>query len=167
MRVLRLSLLTVASIAMLANCGCGGSSKSNAGKVAEQKHEHAHPENGPHGGQLIELGNEEFHAELTHDEATDEITVYLLDAEAKQSVPVAETELVLNLYAAGKPQQFKLLAQPQAIDAPGQSSRFSATDEALHEAMEAEGSKGQLNVTIGGKAYSGEIARHEHDGHKL
>ena len=27
---------------------------------------HAHPSHGPHGGDLIELGNEEFHAELVH-----------------------------------------------------------------------------------------------------
>ena len=27
---------------------------------------HAHPSEGPHGGDLIELGNEEFHAELVH-----------------------------------------------------------------------------------------------------
>ena len=27
---------------------------------------HAHPSHGPHGGDLIELGNEEYHAELVH-----------------------------------------------------------------------------------------------------
>ena len=30
------------------------------------EHAHAHPSEGPHGGDLIELGNEEYHAELVH-----------------------------------------------------------------------------------------------------
>ena len=29
---------------------------------------HAHPSEGPHHGDLIELGNEEYHAEILHDE---------------------------------------------------------------------------------------------------
>ena len=32
---------------------------------------HAHPSEGPHGGELIELGNEEYHAELLHPEGHD------------------------------------------------------------------------------------------------
>lgn len=34
--------------------------------------EHAHPSEGPHGGDLIELGNEEYHAELIHPEDHDD-----------------------------------------------------------------------------------------------
>ncbi|MDA1165948.1 MAG: hypothetical protein O3B13_22860 [Planctomycetota bacterium] len=33
---------------------------------------HAHPSEGPHGGDLIELGNEEYHAELVHPEGHDD-----------------------------------------------------------------------------------------------
>lgn len=33
---------------------------------------HAHPTEGPHGGDLIELGNEEYHAELVHPEDHDD-----------------------------------------------------------------------------------------------
>lgn len=35
---------------------------------------HAHPTHGPHGGDLIELGNEEFHAELLHPHGHDHAT---------------------------------------------------------------------------------------------
>lgn len=33
---------------------------------------HAHPSHGPHGGDLIELGNEEYHAELVHPHGHDD-----------------------------------------------------------------------------------------------
>ena len=33
---------------------------------------HAHPTHGPHGGDLIELGNEEYHAELVHPHGHDD-----------------------------------------------------------------------------------------------
>jgi hypothetical protein len=33
---------------------------------------HAHPSEGPHGGDLIELGNEDYHAELVHPEGHDD-----------------------------------------------------------------------------------------------
>ena len=34
---------------------------------------HAHPTEGPHGGDLIELGNEEYHAELIHPHDHDDV----------------------------------------------------------------------------------------------
>ena len=41
---------------------------------------HAHPTHGPHQGDLIELGNEEYHAELLHEE--DSVTIYILNGAA-------------------------------------------------------------------------------------
>jgi hypothetical protein len=137
-----------------------------AGHSDADGHNHGHPEEGPHKGHLIELGKEEYHAELTHDEATGEVTIYVLDGVAKEAVPVAETELAVNLVSNGKPMQFVLPASPQASDPQGQSSKFSVTDKSLLEALEAEGAKGQLNITINGKPYSGTIEHHEHEEEK-
>jgi hypothetical protein len=125
---------------------------------------HAHPDEGPHHGQLIELGNEEYHAEMIHDDATHKITFYLLDGSAKKSVAVEEKELLLNVVADGKPQQFKLPSVPQADDAAGKSSRFEITNETLCEALDDSKTTGRLNVTIAGKPFAGEISHggHEH-----
>lgn len=125
-----------------------------------------HAEVGPHHGHLIELGQEEYHAELTHDEATKTVAVYLLDASAKKAVPIAEPEITVNLMVDGAPLQAKLSAAPQDGDPPGQASRFSATDEKLLESLESPKTTGRLNVTIAGKSYAGEIAHHEHQEHK-
>ena len=48
-----------------------------------------HPTEGPHHGDLIELGDEAFHAELVHDES-DTVTIYILDSSAQDEVSIAE-----------------------------------------------------------------------------
>ena len=132
-------------------------------------HDHstgAHPETGPHQGQLVELGNEEYHAEVVHNEATHTVSIYLLDKSAKTSVSIADAELTINLIADGKPAQFKLPAARLAEDPDGKSSCFVLVDERLCEAMDAPDSKPRLNVTIEGKPYSGTLDHHEHGEHE-
>lgn len=132
----------------------------------EKGHAHNHPAEGPHHGHLIELGQEEYHAELTHDDATKTVTVYLLDHEAKGPVAIADAQIVLNLIVDGKPLQAQLAASPQEGDPAGQSSRFSVTDENVLAALEVPQTKGRLNVTIAGKAYTGTVEHQEHGEHK-
>jgi len=156
-------------IAILGFAGCSGSAPEGpaANSAAENKDgghsDEAHPEEGPHQGHLIELGQEEFHAELTHDDPSSTVTVYLLDKLAKSSVYSTDTEVVLNLVVEGKPLQAKLAAVPQEGDPAGQSSRFLIADETVLEALEAPTTTGRLNVTIEGKTYIGTVEHHEHE----
>lgn len=147
---------------------------------------HAHPSEGPHGGDLIELGNDDYHAELVHPgghddaegghnddgdaghEANDEhvgIAVYILDSMAKNAVPIDAAEIALNLTHDGKPLQFKLAAMPEDNDPAGQSSRFASADKGLlehfHENHHVEGT---LVLKINGKSFRGKLA-HGHDDH--
>jgi len=124
---------------------------------------HAHPTEGPHLGALIELGKEDYHAELVHDEKTDTITVYILDATARKPVPITAKELMLNLKAGNKPYQFPLKACPQAGEPAGVASAFGATDKNLCKALDSHGVSGRLNVEIGGKVYVGKVAGHTHN----
>lgn len=143
-------------------CGVVACGVLTSAMAAEDEHDH--PTEGPHHGTLIELGKEDFHAELVHDDATDTITIYILDAAAKKAVPIVAKKLTLNMVAAGKPQQFHLAAKPQEGDPEGLSSAFSATDKALCQVLDAEGTKGRMNVEIGGKVYVGEVGGHDdHD----
>jgi len=61
--------------------------------------EHAHPGEGPHHGDLVELGNEEYHAEVVHGEGGS-VSVYILDSAAKSAVPIDATELTINITKA-------------------------------------------------------------------
>ncbi|MBN8624735.1 MAG: hypothetical protein J0M17_04515 [Planctomycetes bacterium] len=164
--------MTIGSVMLT---GCGREADKHATKDGEHRpgdgHAageagHEHPSEGPHKGHLIELGKEEYHAELLHDDSAHRITVYLLDGAGKKAVAIPEKELTVNAIAEGKPAQFKLLATPQKDDPSGSASKFELVDHALCEALDDPNSKGRLTVTIAGKQYSGDMAHDEHDDHK-
>lgn len=71
--------LTLAAAVGLSGCADPDSASTGSAPVSdlppgttEDHAEHAHPSEGPHGGDLIELGNEEYHAELIHPEGHDD-----------------------------------------------------------------------------------------------
>jgi len=170
----RLSFLVVAisSLILPLSAGCdkqppaAPAAKSEPGAGGEKHDEHVHPTMGPHGGQLIEAGNEEYHLELIHDEAAHKITVFLLDGTAKRSVTTGTEPITINLVVDGKPVQFSLPAARQNTDPAGTTSRFEVIDESLCEAMDAPKVKGRIRFTVGGKSFSGDIGAHDHAGHK-
>lgn len=123
---------------------------------------HAHPSEGPHHGTLVELGNEEFHAEVVHDDKS--VTIYVLDAGATKAVPIDAKELTINLMHDGTPEQFKLAASPDTGDPSGKSSRFVLADAELVGHIDDESAAPKLMMTIDGTPYRGEI-KHDHDGH--
>jgi len=127
---------------------------------------HAHPSEGPHHGDLVELGNEEYHGEVVHNEDTGDLSIYILDGAATSQVSIDATELVINVKHDGKPKQFTLTAKPDDGDEPGKSSRFVSADKELAEHLDAENSSPQMVVKINGKSYRGEIHHdHDHEGH--
>ena len=147
---------------------CGGcSAKVDTGGHAANEHTAPapadHPERGPHQGRLIELGREEYHAELLHDDASHRVTIYLLDAAARRPTAVSEPEVLVNLVVEGTPRQFKLPAAPQPGDPSGSSSRFEFVSEALCQALDQATTTGRLSATIAGRPYSGDLAHAAHD----
>ena len=153
--------------------GCGDASKAPESKStdahaghdhdAHADHDHDDAAEGPHGGHLVILGDHEYHAELVHDEKTQTVTVYLLDAAAKQPVVVRLPEITLQLLRDGKFAKYVLKAAPGAGDAEGTASKFESVDAALAEALDDDHVQGRLQVTIDGKSYSGTIEHHGHD----
>ena len=127
---------------------------------------HAHPTEGPHHGDLIELGNEEYHAEIVHDEDAGTVTIYVLNGVATQQVPIDATEVSINAKHNGKPEQFTLTAFPDANDPQGKSSCFVSGDAELSTHLDEEGAEPRIVLTINGKSYRGMIAHdHNHEGH--
>lgn len=144
---------------------------------------HVHSSEGPHGGDLIELGNDEYHAELVHPRDHDDdahshqgndndgdathdhagVTVYILDGAARNLVPIAAADISLNLSHAGRPEQFKLTAMPTETDSDGRSSRFASADRDLLEHFHEEEIEGTLVLKINGTSYRGRIT-HSHAG---
>lgn len=125
---------------------------------------HAHPEKGPNGGPLLELGDEEFHAEVLLDEKAGTFGICLLDSAAKAAVPIEGKELVINLKHGGKPVQYKLPAAPLKTDPQGQSSRFALKSKELVHDLHHKDHGARLAVKIRGKSYSAKVElAHNHD----
>lgn len=133
--------------------------------VEDNHSAHAHPSEGPHHGPLIELGAEEYHAELLHDENSGKVTIYVLDKAATASVPIAASEIMINLKHNGKGQQFKLAAMPLEGEADGVSSRFISEDKTLGDLLHNEETEATLAISINGKPYRGKVPHHHDHGH--
>jgi hypothetical protein len=167
--------LTLIAVAGLAVCssGCGKPTaaptatdvkkdKESGEKGHDHAHGHDHEEVGPHDGHLIELGKEEFHLELAHDDQDKTVSLYVLDGKAEKSVPIEEKELTLNLVVDGKPAQYKLPAAPQKDDPAGKSSLFELKDAKLIEALHDEKTTARVSLNIDGKPYSGNLSHTHH-----
>jgi hypothetical protein len=159
MRVRIPAVLLLTAIAATAGlAGCDNGPQRQAGGTAAV---HDHPTKGPHGGSLIELGNEEYHVEMLHDDASGTVTFFVLDGSAKKAVPIEATEVLVNLKHDGKPEQFKVPAKTDAGET-AKSSRFVAADKELAEDLDREGADAELVLTIDGKQFRGKIA-HDHE----
>jgi hypothetical protein len=126
---------------------------------------HLHPTEGLHGGHLYEVGNEQYYAEMLHDESTHKVTVHLLDSAAKQPVTTTEAEISLQLFREGQFVTYTL----QAVGA-GETgaSQFEVVSEELCELMDHDKKvRGRMHVAIGGESFTVTIEHdpHEHDGH--
>lgn len=147
--------------------GCGNQPAAPGGGAATPPaaaDAHAHPSEGPHHGALIELGNDEYHAEVVH--SADTVTVYILDAAAAKPVAIDAKEVTINVMHDNKPEQFQLAASPEAFDGVGRSSRFALQDPELVEHLDSAAAAPKLIVTIDGTPYRGEVHHdHDHAGH--
>lgn len=93
--------------------------------VEEGGHEHE----APHGGSLVEFGEEFAHLELVLDASTGQLTAYVLDGEAEQSVrlPAQAIELRLTTPASDAPVRLLPVANPLSGETVGDTSMYAAT----------------------------------------
>lgn len=149
--------------------GCGGEQASAPAETdaAADAHDHDHGEEGPHGGHIIELGTEDHHAELTHDDEAHRVGVYFLGDDAKTAKPIDAESVTINVSVDGESSQYTLPAAPQSGDPEGSSSYFELVSEPLHVVVsgssDAKNKHARLNINIGGKPYVGLIETEQHD----
>lgn len=139
--------------------------KGAAGHADHDDHDHGA---GPHGGSIVELGDDEYHAEVVVDGKAHALKVYLLGKDAKTVAPVTATEVVVTTEDDKK---LTLKAAPQASDGEGKASLFELTEEATVDAIAKAGFiHGSLQLEIEGKPYRGDIDAHfdgtTHDEHQ-
>jgi hypothetical protein len=133
--------------------------------VAEEHsgHDHgAHEEAGPNGGHLVELGNEEYHVEWTHDDQSGLVSLYVLDAAAKELVPIASDAITITAKVS-EAKEYRLPAVAASGDPP-KSATFELKNPELvvNLKMAGQGADVSVAVTINGKDYHGEFEHHDH-----
>ncbi len=160
-----IAMTALATCMVLLGCGTGPaetSSSPNAPSEAASNHAaHDHAAPGPHGGHLVVLGEEEYHAELTHDEATHTVAVYLLDGTAKVPVSDGPAEIVLQVFQQGD-------FADHVLKASGDDGAYVLADEPLCHLLLHGELKGRVHAAIVGEEYVGiiELAGHAHDAHR-
>lgn len=151
--------------------GCGPTTKKaekNGDKAEEHAHEHDHSELGPHGGHLVELGEEEYHAEWGHDDESGKITVWILDGNAKGNVPIAAESVVIKANdKEGKSASFDLLAVDRTTGEKPTAFKFEIQSKELLGKLDTpKSSTPTIHVDVNGKPYVGKFEEHDHAGHK-
>lgn len=170
----RSALVLLSAVAIAVGCGDAADKSNSAKKPApvtagppdtvgkgHDDHDHGHASEGPHHGDLVELGDEEYHAEVVHGK-DGEVAIYILGSDAKTAVPIEAADVTVNVVHGGQPEQIKVAASPDAGDPPGKSSRFVSKDPELAEHLDEKGTNPRLVVSIAGKSFTGKIA-HDHD----
>jgi len=123
-----------------------------------------HPTHGPHGGELIELGREDYHAEILH--KPEGVIVFVLDGKATSEVPIESTQLTVAMNHDGKVTTHELAAAPQENEPSGKTARFISEDEQFSERLDS-GAEGVITIPIAGRSYTGSVSHdHDHAGHE-
>ena len=171
-----LAIWTLAAGVSLWLAGCNStepSSSDGSGTTADSHdhgheghdHAHDHAEKGPHGGDIMVIGKEEYHAEWKLDEESGAVMFYILDAEAKNEVPIAGEKIEIEVTGGTEPKTYELHAvNPSADDM--KTAQFEAVDKELIGALQSIGKEGpvaMLNVVINGKPFSQKIEKEAHD----
>ncbi|MCA9124300.1 MAG: hypothetical protein H6822_27195 [Planctomycetaceae bacterium] len=161
----------IASCVILLLAACNSSAPQTPEPVADDHsvhghaHSHNHEEAGPNGGHLVELGDEEYHIEWTHDDATGLVTLYVLDSTAKELVPITSESLTITAKVQDAI-EYKLAAVEPSGNPPA-SAQFALKSPELLVSLQlaGQGTDVSVAVTVDGKDYKGEFEHHEHGHH--
>ena len=162
-------LMGLALCTLLLGCGPSTSTEEKPAPAAHKEDghdDHDHAAAGPHGGHLLVLGNDQYHAELLHDEPTHTVTVHLLKVAGNEPAATDQETLTLQLFEDGKFVDYELAAVRSGGAA--EASEFKIVDEKLcDQLLHGEEVKGRLKVTIAGQPLVGTIEHdaHDDDGH--
>jgi hypothetical protein len=172
----RAAYVAVSFAAVVAFVGCSSkpASKPAGGDTHthdDHGHDHAHAALGPHDGHILELGTEDYHAELTHDDDANRVGVYILGSDAKTLKPIKAETVTINVVIDEKPAQYELKAAAPAGEPEGSSSYFELVHEPLCKLvagkLDAKGAKAELRITVDGTPHTAKIdvEPHDHDHH--
>jgi hypothetical protein len=126
---------------LIVAAGCRSQSTADIAKAAGpvQGHEHV----APHGGTLIEIGQEFAHLECVFEPASARVTMFVLDGEAERPVRLADASIAIVLDAppalASRPIELAAVADVLTGETVGDTSQFRVTRRELAQLLELRG----------------------------
>jgi len=153
MRIADRLVVPFLAVVAAALSGCGNDAPAKPAAAPEAAHDHS----GRHGGELLELGEEEAHVELLHDRKAATLTVWVYGKTV--DAPAAVDAPTVMLASKDGPKELKGVALDAAAGATKASS-WKFTDPAL----DADPLDGRIRVTVDGKTHQSplEPAGHDH-----
>ncbi len=109
----------------------------HSAEMAKKQDEHEH--SAPHGGALVELGEEFAHVEIVLDAATGKLAAYALDGEAEKSVRVKQSEIEIDVKNPAVTIKLGGVANTLTGETAGDTSEFSALSDRLKGATNFDG----------------------------
>jgi hypothetical protein len=128
--------------------GGGAAAAPAASPASKSSGSEGHEHTAPHGGALVELGEEFAHLEIVLAASTGTLTAYALDGEAEQAVRLAQPDIELVVMKDGS--SVKLTLQPVANELTGEragdTSQFTVTSPDLRQVARFEGRVQTVNI---------------------
>jgi hypothetical protein len=113
------------------------SAPSTSTEDAKKEVEHEH--SAPHGGALIELGEEFAHVEIVLDASTGRLTAYALDGEAEKSIRIKQSEIEIAVENPAATIKLSGVANALTGETADDTSEFSGQSEKLKGATDFDG----------------------------
>jgi hypothetical protein len=140
-----LSLICLAAALALNGCQSSptetnapsASAQSPSTEAANKEVEHEH--SAPHGGTLIELGEEFAHIEIVLDAATGKLTAFTLDGEAEKAVRINQNEIEVAVENPAVMIKLAGVANALTGETADDTSEFSGQSERLKGATDFDG----------------------------
>jgi len=154
----------------LSGCNTASTDTADSGEHAddhghgEEGHSHGDEghshEMGPHGGHLIGLGGEKYHLEWDHDDEAKILTFYVLDADAKEDVAIADENIQVTVAVDDSKKDFDVPAVRE--EGADTTAKFETKDADLFALVTDDEAKATVTLEIKGTPYEGEIEHHAH-----
>jgi hypothetical protein len=159
-KLLMVLSIAIMPVALMSGCNAGDQGKPKVQNGHDHDHDHVSHAHGPHGGHLIELGDDAYHLEWDHDDDAQTIVMYVLDGEATNEVAIAAESIKVTFAVQDETRDFEV----RTVKEEGQetTSRFESNDADLFALMTSDESAGTVMVEIEGAPYQGKIEHHHH-----
>ena len=100
----------------------------------------------PHGGLLIDAGDDFAHVEMVFDPAQGSLSAYILDGEAEEVVPIKQPSILVRLVKPARTLKLKADVSRLSGEKPGATSSYTLTDLSLKGLSQLQGALVSVNI---------------------